>query len=59
MLDVDAVALRLKLFAAEREWDQFHSLKNVAAALVVEAAELLDPSSRHGRVDSTSPNELP
>ena len=26
-------------FVAEREWDQFHSPKNLASALVVEAAE--------------------
>jgi NTP pyrophosphatase (non-canonical NTP hydrolase) len=33
---------RLRAFAAEREWDQFHSPKNLAAALSVEAAELLE-----------------
>ena len=41
----DAIArLRddLRLFAAERDWDQFHSPKNLAAALTVEAAELLE-----------------
>lgn len=27
-------------FAAERDWDQFHSPKNLAMALTVEAAEL-------------------
>jgi dCTP diphosphatase len=30
-------------FAAERDWDQFHSPKNLASALCVEAAELLEP----------------
>lgn len=29
-------------FAAERDWDQFHSPKNLAAALSVEASELLE-----------------
>ncbi len=33
----------LRLFAAERDWDQFHSPKNLASALAVEAAELLEP----------------
>jgi dCTP diphosphatase len=33
----------LRRFAAERDWDQFHSPKNLAAALAVEAAELLEP----------------
>ena len=33
---------RLRQFAAERDWDQFHSPKNLASALSVEAAELLE-----------------
>ena len=33
---------RLRKFAAERDWDQFHSPKNLASALSVEAAELLE-----------------
>jgi NTP pyrophosphatase (non-canonical NTP hydrolase) len=33
---------RLRLFAAEREWDQFHSPKNLAMALSVEVAELVE-----------------
>jgi NTP pyrophosphatase (non-canonical NTP hydrolase) len=32
----------LRQFAAERDWDQFHSPKNLAIALNVEAAELLE-----------------
>jgi NTP pyrophosphatase (non-canonical NTP hydrolase) len=41
----DLISLRdeLRRFAAERDWDQFHSPKNLASALVVEAAELLEP----------------
>ncbi len=33
---------RLRKFVAERDWDQFHSPKNLAVALSVEAAELLE-----------------
>jgi dCTP diphosphatase len=45
---MDEIALtdlrdRLRQFATERDWDQFHSPKNLAAALAVEAAELLEP----------------
>lgn len=38
------LALRdaLRRFAAERDWDKFHSPKNLAVALSVEAAELLE-----------------
>jgi dCTP diphosphatase len=32
----------LRQFAAERDWDPFHSPKNLAMALSVEAAELLE-----------------
>ena len=33
---------QLRRFAAERDWEQFHSPKNLASALIVEAAELLE-----------------
>ncbi len=33
---------QLSVFAAERDWDQFHTPKNLSAALCVEAAELLE-----------------
>lgn len=32
----------LRAFAADRDWNQFHSPKNLAIALSVEAAELLE-----------------
>jgi NTP pyrophosphatase (non-canonical NTP hydrolase) len=33
---------QLRAFAAERDWEQFHSPKNLAMALSVEVAELLE-----------------
>jgi dCTP diphosphatase len=35
-----ALARRLREFAGERDWEQFHSPKNLAMALVGEAGEL-------------------
>lgn len=32
----------LRRFASDRDWDQYHSPKNLSAALCVEAAELLE-----------------
>jgi NTP pyrophosphatase (non-canonical NTP hydrolase) len=32
----------LRLFAKERDWEQFHSPKNISMALVVEASEILE-----------------
>jgi NTP pyrophosphatase (non-canonical NTP hydrolase) len=40
MSRIDALAEQLREFARERDWNQFHSPKNVAMALTVEAAEL-------------------
>jgi len=39
---LEDLRLALRRFAAERDWDQFHSPKNLAMALSVEAAELLE-----------------
>lgn len=42
----DAIAdltAKLRAFAAERDWDQFHTPKNLAISLAVEAAELMEP----------------
>jgi dCTP diphosphatase len=39
---LDDIKLRLREFAAARDWDQFHSPKNLSMALIVEAAELVE-----------------
>ena len=39
---LDALRDRLRAFVAERDWDQFHNPKNLAMALVAEAAELVE-----------------
>ena len=39
---LEKIKNRLREFAAERDWDQFHSPKNLAMALIVEAAELVE-----------------
>jgi len=47
--DTDALSdLRsmLRQFSDERDWEQFHSPKNLAIALCVEAAELLEAAAR-------------
>ncbi len=36
------LAKRLREFAQDRDWDQFHSPKNLAISISVEAAELLE-----------------
>lgn len=39
---IESLQAALREFAAERDWDQFHSPKNLATALAVEAAEILE-----------------
>ena len=41
-LDVATLQRRLEEFAAAREWQPFHTPKNLAMALMVEAAELAE-----------------
>lgn len=40
--NLQSLTQALRDFAQERDWEQFHSPKNLAAALTVEAAELLE-----------------
>lgn len=42
MSDLDSLAARLRDFAAARDWEQFHTPKNLAMALSGEAGELLE-----------------
>jgi len=42
ILNVAEVQRRLREFAAARDWDQFHSPKNLAMALIGEAGELAE-----------------
>ena len=39
---LDDLSRQLQKFADDREWRQFHSPKNLASALIVEAGELLE-----------------
>lgn len=39
---LEALRRRLADFAAARDWDQFHSPKNLSMALIAEAAELVE-----------------
>lgn len=41
--ELEDLRLMIRHFVEERDWDQFHTPKNLATALMVEAAELLEP----------------
>ena len=40
--DIKELKQRLRYFAEVRDWDQFHSPKNLSMALIAEAAELVE-----------------
>ena len=42
MDQLEALKVKLKKFADDRDWDQFHSPKNLSMALSVEASELVE-----------------
>ena len=50
----------MRVFVDERDWDQFHTPKNLSAALLVEAAELLEHFQwlKDGRADELGPDKL-
>ena len=41
MIDNQKLATALRSFAAERDWDKFHTPKNLATSISLEASELL------------------
>ena len=41
-MDTEKLQLRLREFAAERQWQRYQTPKNLAMAMVVEAAELVE-----------------
>ena len=41
-MDIKSIQEKLETFAVERDWEQFHSPKNLSMALAGEAAELLE-----------------
>jgi dCTP diphosphatase len=41
-MDIETISKRLMTFAEDRDWGQFHSPKNLAISLAVEAGELLE-----------------
>ena len=41
-MDLAQIQSELELFASERDWDQFHSVRNLALALVGEVGELAE-----------------
>jgi NTP pyrophosphatase (non-canonical NTP hydrolase) len=58
--DLTAIRDIVRAFVAERDWDQFHTPKNLSSALCVEAAELMEHFQwlNHGRRDELGEAKL-
>ena len=58
----DLIAMRdiVRIFVTERDWDQFHTPKNLSSALCVEAAELLEHFQwlQNGTAEELGPAKL-
>ena len=54
MNEIERLQQRLLQFARERDWEQFHAPKNLAMALIVEAAELVEHFQWLNEVQSES-----
>jgi len=52
MSDIEQLLARIRRFADERDWNQFHSPKNISMALSVEASELLEHFQWMSQTDS-------
>jgi NTP pyrophosphatase (non-canonical NTP hydrolase) len=56
-LDLEKIQETLEAFAQERDWNQYHSPKNLAMALSVEVAELLEHFQWLTQEESANLNE--
>jgi dCTP diphosphatase len=61
-MDLAKLKLRLQEFAKERDWDQFHSPKNLCMALGSEIGELTELfqwiNEEHSKLENLSPKTL-
>lgn len=58
-IDLPAIEQDIKSFIAEREWDQFHSVKNLSMALSIEAGEIMEIFQWMSEADSNLVKDKP
>ena len=56
-MDISKIQNELQKFAIERDWEQFHTPKNLAMALSVEASELVEIFQWLSAEESISPDQ--
>jgi dCTP diphosphatase len=60
---LDDLRERLRRFAAERDWEQFHTPKNLAMSVAIEAAEIMEhfqwlSTSQSANLDTAARHEV-
>ena len=58
-LDLESLNQKIEEFTRERDWDQFHSVKNLTMALNVECGELMEIFQWMSEADSNSAKHHP
>jgi NTP pyrophosphatase (non-canonical NTP hydrolase) len=56
-MDISDIQEKLRNFSRERDWDQYHSPKNLAMALAAEAGELLEIYQWLTEQESNNPDD--
>ena len=56
-MDISKIQNQLKKFAIDRDWEQFHTPKNLAMALSVEVSELVEIFQWLNAEESNSPDQ--
>ena len=56
-MNISKIQSQLENFASERDWEQFHTPKNLSMALSVEASELVEIFQWLNPEESNSPNQ--
>jgi len=51
-MDTSSTQARPRAFAGERDWDQYHSPKNLSMAPTIEASELMELFQWIGTIDT-------
>lgn len=57
--DLDKMLTEIKTFVNDRDWEQFHSVKNLSMALSVESSELLEIFQWMSEADSNNVKNNP
>lgn len=52
-MTIEAIQLELRKFAQDRDWEQFHTVRNLILALVGEVGELAESVQWLGEIDAT------